>query len=114
MTDFTARVVAVVKAIPEGKVASYGQVAAAAGQPRAARMVGMILARRSQDLPWQRVINRHGMISIENMQVTKDDQAELLRREGVEVKLVEGNWFVGKEWFVEGEELLGKSGKVEG
>ncbi|MEZ4606445.1 MAG: MGMT family protein [Deinococcales bacterium] len=47
--------------IPRGKVATYGQIAQLAEQPRAARQVGMILHRLSQgqadDLPWHQVIN---------------------------------------------------------
>ncbi len=58
-------------------------------------MVGVALAKNStQPVPWQRVINRQGMISIENMAVTKEDQAYLLRQEGVEITEKDGNLFV--------------------
>lgn len=70
-------------------VASYGQVAAAAGNPRAPRQVGGIL--RSLDIsagkvPWWRVINSQGLISIKgNWTATKQLQADILRKEQVEV-----------------------------
>ncbi len=91
------------KAIPYGQVATYGQIAAALGQPRSARMVGIALSKCvSSDVPWQRVINRHGMISIENMAVGKEDQARLLRDEGVEVRLEENNYFINlSDYLVE-------------
>lgn len=77
------------------RVATYGQIAAVLGQPRSARMVGIALAKcPTGQVPWQRVINRHGMISIENMNVTKDDQAYLLRQEGIVVSEKDGNLYV--------------------
>ena len=92
---FAERVYQVVRQIPPGQVATYGQIAAILGQPRAARMVGVALAKSPHDdVPWQRVINRHGMISIENLAVTKDDQAYLLRQEGIEITEKDGNLFV--------------------
>ncbi len=54
-----------IKKIPRGKVASYGQIAALAGKPHGARGVGWILNSSSEiyKLPWQRVINSKGRIS---------------------------------------------------
>lgn len=93
--NFHQKVYQVTQSIPYGQVATYGQIAAVLGQPRAARMVGIALAKCPlRQVPWQRVINRHGMISIENMSVTKDDQAQLLRQEGIEVTERDGNLFV--------------------
>ena len=56
---------AVVRRIPSGRVATYGQVAALAGYPRQARQVGWIMAALPQgsDVPWQRVINAKGEVS---------------------------------------------------
>ena len=64
-TLFTARVVAIIKSIPEGKVLTYGRIAAQAGNSRGARQVAWILHSSSTkfDLPWYRVINRQGEIS---------------------------------------------------
>jgi methylated-DNA-protein-cysteine methyltransferase-like protein len=72
------------------------------GSPRAARIVGWAL--RSLDagtkVPWQRVVNKGGMISIENMSVPKEQQAVLLRQEGVEVKERDGNFWVDLKRYV--------------
>ena len=63
---FYQRVMAVLRTIPEGKVVTYGQVAAMAGSPRGARQVVRVLhtASEKEKLPWHRVINRQGKISL--------------------------------------------------
>jgi methylated-DNA-protein-cysteine methyltransferase-like protein len=63
---FYDRVVKFIKSIPAGKVATYGQIADYAGNPRAAREVAYILHSSSdkENLPWQRVINGKGRISM--------------------------------------------------
>ncbi|MCF7912822.1 MAG: MGMT family protein [Candidatus Cloacimonetes bacterium] len=55
----------VVRQIPRGKVATYGQIAALAGLPRQARLVGYAMHNipEGSDIPWQRVINAKGEIS---------------------------------------------------
>jgi len=65
MSPFRRAVLTIVGRIPEGRVTSYGAVAAMAGQPRAARGVGWILNRLETDteLPWWRVVNRDGGLS---------------------------------------------------
>jgi len=61
--SFTARVLAVVRRIPAGQVATYGDVAAAAGQPRAARAVGNIMKGcGARDVPCHRVIAAGGLL----------------------------------------------------
>jgi O-6-methylguanine DNA methyltransferase len=63
MSDFKARVLAVVRRIPPGRVASYGEVAALAGKPRAARAVGNIMREcRRVDVPCHRVIAAGGRL----------------------------------------------------
>ena len=57
---FRDRVEAIVAGIPRGKVMTYGQIAALAGNARAARIVGGIAHYGDPALPWQRVVNRHG------------------------------------------------------
>jgi methylated-DNA-protein-cysteine methyltransferase-like protein len=97
VSSFYDRVFAATLAIPRGKVATYGQIAAIVGSPRAARMVGVALAHcntAKTPVPWQRVVNRHGMISIENLAVPKEEQVRRLTDEQVIVTLVEGNYFV--------------------
>jgi methylated-DNA-protein-cysteine methyltransferase related protein len=58
--DDVERVRAVVAAIPAGSVLAYGQVAARAGLPGRARLVGRILAEDGDDLPWHRVLRADG------------------------------------------------------
>jgi alkylated DNA nucleotide flippase Atl1 len=57
--DFVSRVLEVVEQIPEGKVMSYGDVAAAIGS-RAARGVGAVMAYYGSDVPWWRVVRASG------------------------------------------------------
>ena len=91
--NFYEQVYAVVRRIPRGKVSSYGRIAAMLGRPRAARAVGYALnALRDkqndpayQNIPWQRVVNSQGRISIVNRENSANRQAELLRNEGVAV-----------------------------
>ncbi len=88
MSPFKNQVLTIVRSIPEGKVVSYGQVALYAGLPRAARQVGWILngTEGRIDLPWWRVVNTKGYLSIRGTQYTdKELQAKLLRAEGVQV-----------------------------
>lgn len=64
MNIFYQQIYAVVKKIPCGMVASYGQIGAALGRPRAARQVGMaIRACPDDDIPWQRVVMSDGTIA---------------------------------------------------
>lgn len=93
-SDFYQAVYALVRRIPAGRVATYGQVATLLGKPRGARLVGWALNVCPSNVPWQRVINRQGMLSIENLRASKDLQAELLKQEGIEVKKREGNFWV--------------------
>ena len=87
-SPFTQKVIQVIQSIPKGKVVSYGQVAAYIGIPRAARQVGWIL-RSLEDgvsMPWWRVVNNTGRISIEgNLHNDKELQKKLLQQEGVAV-----------------------------
>lgn len=100
--NFFFRVYNMARRIPKGKVATYGQIAALVGSPRASRQVGWALAQLDSDtkVPWQRVINREGRITIENMQFPKDLQAKILESEGVEVELHDGNFFVDPNKFL--------------
>ena len=77
----------VVAAIPQGKVASYGQVAAMAGLGRQARFVGRALGRlpAGHSIPWQRVIRSSGQIAFPEGTETCQLQTEKLRLEGVDV-----------------------------
>ncbi|MEW9702178.1 MGMT family protein [Paenibacillus sp. SI8] len=86
MTAFTEKVIAIIQSIPEGKVMTYGQIARLAGSPRGARQVVRILHAMSKKyrLPWHRVINAKGEISIPDDEAFHL-QAFLLQAEGIEV-----------------------------
>lgn len=58
--SFRERVETVVAQIPEGRVMTYGQLAALCGSPRAARIVGGVAHYGDPALPWQRVVNKQG------------------------------------------------------
>jgi methylated-DNA-protein-cysteine methyltransferase-like protein len=91
--NFYDQVYAVVWRIPRGKVTSYGRIAEMLGRPRAARAVGYALNALKDkkkdtsyaDIPWQRVVNSQGRISIVNREYSANRQAEILRDEGVVV-----------------------------
>jgi methylated-DNA-protein-cysteine methyltransferase-like protein len=85
MEPFTKRVVEIIKGIPSGYVMTYGQIAAEAGSPRAARQVVRILhsLSRAHDLPWHRVVNAQGEVAI------KDDESRFLQIQSLEDEGVE-------------------------
>lgn len=84
MQDFTRSVIEVIKRIPPGKVCTYGRIGAMAGQTNGARQVTRILhsMSRRHDLPWHRVININGFISLPK-HGGYDEQKDRLRREGI-------------------------------
>ncbi len=83
--SFAERVQRVVAAIPEGRVTSYGAVAAICGAPRAARGVGAVLngLAPEEEVPWWRVVNRIGVLSIPAELGRRTLQRTLLVAEGV-------------------------------
>lgn len=83
--SFKEKVIQVVKKIPKGCVTTYGTIAILAGSPRAARMIAGILQSEEGFLPWQRVINKEGYISIRGYHYDKNFQKKLLQLEGIEV-----------------------------
>jgi len=85
MTEtFHHRVIKLVKRVPKGRVATYGQIATLAGNPRGARQVVRTLnvAGEKERLPWHRIINREGRISLKPNQ-GYELQRSLLVGEGV-------------------------------
>lgn len=78
-----------VRRIPRGKVATYGQIATMAGRPGRARQVGWALHALSEegaeDVPWQRVVNARGEVSPRAEPGREGLQEALLREEGVEI-----------------------------
>ncbi len=86
--NFFEKVYEAVKKIPEGKVATYGQIAYAVGAPRAARQVGWALHVNPEPgiIPCHRVVNRFGRLSSAFAFGGEEAQAGLLRAESVEVR----------------------------
>jgi len=84
---FYRRVYAVVSLVPPGRVTTYGDVGTMLGSPRIARQVGWALASLppDSDVPWQRVINAHGMVSWRGELARAALQEALLRAEGVAI-----------------------------
>ncbi len=85
-TGFFKRVYRLVRQVPPGKVTSYGAIARILGRPRAARTVGWAMHSlpEGSDVPWHRVINSQGRISISRQEHAADLQRALLEAEGVE------------------------------
>ncbi len=83
--SFFEQIYQVAQRIPRGKVATYGQIARLLGQPRAARTVGWALHSlpEEQDVPWQRVINSQGKVSLGADRHGTTLQRVLLEGEGV-------------------------------
>jgi methylated-DNA-protein-cysteine methyltransferase-like protein len=79
------RIYAVVRRIPAGRVATYGQVAELAGLGGHARQVGYALhaLRGESDVPWQRVINARGEVSARGERTGELVQRKMLEAEGV-------------------------------
>ncbi|MFX0171940.1 MAG: MGMT family protein [Candidatus Hodarchaeota archaeon] len=82
--SFSQKVKEMIKQIPKGKVATYGQIATYAGNPRASRQVAWLLhsSSRKENLPWHRVINSRGRISLPQ-NGGYEMQKSLLEQEGI-------------------------------
>jgi len=79
------RIYAAVRRVPRGVVATYGQIAELAGIPRQARRIGYALSALPPDsnVPWHRVINSRGEISLRTAGGSENLQKRLLKQEGV-------------------------------
>ncbi|HZF25564.1 MAG TPA: MGMT family protein [Steroidobacteraceae bacterium] len=93
------RIYAAIRAVPRGRVATYGLIAERAGLPRRARLVGHALrhAPRRLRLPWHRIINAQGRISFPRGSEPYVEQRRRLEAEGVRfvrgrVKLAQFGW----------------------
>lgn len=80
---FRERVEAIVSQIPEGRVMTYGQIAALTGNARAARIVGGIAHFGDPSLPWQRVVNKTGGLAA-GYPGGRESHKQCLLAEGVE------------------------------
>lgn len=83
MSDFFSKVYEIVAKIPEGKVATYGQIAAMIGERGNARVVGWAMKAAPANLPCHRVVNRLGQMSPEYVFGSQRLQRDILASEGV-------------------------------
>ncbi|MBI5030361.1 MAG: MGMT family protein [Chloroflexi bacterium] len=81
---FFSRVYTIVRKIPRGKVATYGQIARAIGAPGAARTVGWAMRVCPEQVPWHRIINARGEISLRPATGYHEQRARL-KAEGVHI-----------------------------
>ncbi|UVI30124.1 MGMT family protein [Paenibacillus spongiae] len=104
MNPFTKRVIEIIKAIPDGSVMTYGQIAALAGSPRGARQVVRVLHSMSKAyaLPWHRVVNAKGEIAIQDEE-SRLKQILYLNSEGVMAD-EEGRVELARYQFIPGPE----------
>lgn len=112
MSKFKEGVIKIVSLVPKGKIVSYGQVALYIGMPRAGRQVGWILNKLEEgtEIPWWRVVNKKGYLSIKGSRYTANDQKDLLIKEGIEIEDdfsfdIERYRFVPDENFIKKLEL---------
>ena len=87
---FFERAYRVVRCIPRGQVASYGQIADLLGHPRGARTIGWALnsltTSQAESVPWHRVVSRSGRLSISRLDANAASlQRQMLEDEGVHV-----------------------------
>lgn len=95
--SFREKVYAIVAAIPEGKLMSYGDIAAIAGHPYAARVVGQIAHFGPDNLPWHRVVNRAGNLA-SGFWGGKEVHQQMLEHEGVPIENYQVIDFEERRW----------------
>lgn len=95
--EFKNRVYDLVSQIPQGRVMTYGQIAALAGAAWAAWEVGQIAHTGPEDLPWERVVNKKGGLAAGYPSGGRDKHRDILTQEGYEVS---------DEYTVKVDELL--------
>ncbi len=89
----------IVSKIPKGRVMTYGQIAALAGNPLAARVVGGLAHYGKTNLPWQRVVNKKGGLA-SGYPGGRLSHKEVLESEGYTVYGTEGQYYVEVEKLI--------------
>ncbi|MGB3023293.1 MAG: MGMT family protein [Candidatus Saccharimonadales bacterium] len=97
MDAFSDRVYVIVSQIPKGRVMTYGDIAALAGHPYAARQVGGLAHFGPSELPWHRVVNRFGDCA-SGYYGGKAGHQQALEAEGFEVKDFRIVDFTARRW----------------
>lgn len=97
--SFQQKIWQILALIPEGRVATYGQVAELAGAPQMARAVGRTLSQLPHDteLPWHRVLNAQGKLSFPVESAPYKEQKNRLEKEGLvflngKIRLADYRW----------------------
>jgi len=117
LTEFSKQVIAVIKKVPKGKVATYKQVAALSGKPHAVRAIAWILhsSSKAHKLPWQRILNAQGKISFPPTTLNYKKQKSLLQKEGVQflengrIDLAKYQWKQKAKTSVVSKKKIGRS-----
>ena len=106
--EFFDQVYQVVRLVPKGRVTTYGAIGKFLGSAKSARMVGWAMNnshQQSPSVPAHRVVNRNGILTGKHHFSNNNTMAELLKREGIEVK--ENQIVNFKEYFLDPSETLG-------
>ena len=82
MNERDQRIVDAIRALRDGEVVTYGDIAEDAGYPKLSRLVGRILATTDLEVPWWRVVNSVGRL----VPGHEREQSQILRSEGVKVR----------------------------
>lgn len=83
--EFKEKIYKLVATVPEGRVVTYGQIAALCGKPRGAWEVGQIAHFGPSELPWHRVVNKQGGLAVGWPGGGRDAHKALLEVEGIVV-----------------------------
>lgn len=106
VSNLRQRVYGLMAKLPEGKVTTYGDLAAMAGNPRAARIVGDIAHGGPEELPWHRLVNAQGGLAI-GFPGGQDVQRQLLEHDGI---LCDNQWrikdFGERRWRPDGNQTI--------
>lgn len=96
---FAEQIYALVAQIPEGRLMTYGQIAALCGKPRGAWEVGQIAHFGPTELPWQRVVNKQGGLAVGWPGGGRDVHKALLEAEGIAVSDAYTVDIVNLQWW---------------
>ena len=81
--DYRERVFGIVRAIPRGRIMTYGQIAEILGEGYTPRTVGFVMHSSNDKTPWHRVINAQGGCSTRGIVLPHDKQQRMLEAEGI-------------------------------
>jgi len=107
-TPLYEKIYAEVSRIPRGRISTYGSIAKRCDLWRGARLVGWALKALppTTAIPWHRVVNRHGQLSIQNMNASAQEQGRLLEQEDIRVIYRNGIFSVPDEYQWNGEDSV--------